>query len=227
MSSIIEDFGKVVSGFVEKVSDKLLSNIPAEIISIILSFYLIVERFTDHGDKLRIDETNSNMVSGVIIPNKSISNTVYGNNVIDKNDTSISKYIWGFKYSNKSSGRMVFGIDVVGNKYLNKHFIHHSKQFYSICLNDTPFNCSDYKGKSCKEDNQPQEGVLYLTLDMIKKELSFKIEGTEGIIATEIDMDKYFNLAVGFALFDFGLATAASIDIIDSVEMICFKIHQN
>ena len=144
----------LVSGFVRE--SKINNTIPIMIEYLIMIYYWIEEKFTISGDGITLDETQKiaktkNNFYGTY-------NTIYCNNVIDLNDTSIIKYEWTFKIINTADlitywpykNPIIIGIDSSKN---NKYFINNNfgqinvnrNKFYSITSNGTICNNSNYQ----------------------------------------------------------------------------------
>ena len=83
----------LISGYINELSQNLESIItPIEIADICLQFYRLHDYFTIHGDKIIVNKSR-NIAIGTSI-NKTVSHTVYGNEIIDLDDKTIQKYIW-------------------------------------------------------------------------------------------------------------------------------------
>ena len=78
-----------IYGYSRKMQKQLSISIPIMLQNIIMLYYWIQEKFTDHGDATKLDGTYL-----IAIGPKGFGpyNTVYGNNVININDTSIKSY---------------------------------------------------------------------------------------------------------------------------------------
>ena len=99
----------LIHGYSREQMGELSINLPSMIQYIFIMYYWIQEKFTILGDNMYLDETNPNLIhlKHARMPHRhpdvdlAMSNTAYGNNVINNEDTSISKYIWSFRYMNK------------------------------------------------------------------------------------------------------------------------------
>ena len=197
----------LVTGFVHEVSNSISLDIPSVIIKVIVSFYCIIERFTDHGHNLYLDRNNKNLIKvktpGIRYLYGSNHNSVYGNYVIDITDESITEYHWKLKYVNKSVGNMIFGTVIKISSCGDRH-----KDYQDFkCQGDYGFSsdgvainakrkiklCNALKGK----------GVINLKLNVDEKELSVQTEknGSYYRIGKGIDLNRsneghLFNLAI-------------------------------
>ena len=192
----------VVFGYSRTKMNELAVEIPMMIQYLFLMYYWIEEKFTIHGKQLQIDSSNKNHIIGNNKTDYSHSyNTVYGNNVIDMNDTSIIEYKWTFEYSNIAPFGTYFGIDSSNNKWIND-CIHRDRgnsneKYYSICINGKIYNYDlEWWLNSHGYD---EEGILHLKLNMKDKSLFFKMDNNKAwmSINTDVDFeDNKFNMAV-------------------------------
>ena len=188
---------------------QLSIDIPMMIQYIFLMYYWIEEKFTICGRKLKLDGTNKCKSIPYLRDyyDKTYEyNTVYGNNVIDVNDTSIAEYKWTFKYKNLGTVCMYFGIDASQNKMINQEFCSkwdNNHAFFSI-------GTSGYATSYCDEDvveygQMDDKGILHLILDMKKKKLYFALNDEKhrhkiNWIGFELREKKRFNMAVSIPM---------------------------
>ena len=87
----------IIFGYSRRSATELSIQIPQMIQYLFILYYWIQEKFTDYGDYLKLDDS-SNIVTNI---SKNITeydwNTIYGNHVINVDDTSISEYTWKIK----------------------------------------------------------------------------------------------------------------------------------
>ena len=141
-----------IHGFVRRHEVDCCVTIPIMIEYIIMLYYWINEKFTEHGDGIELDESSK------IIRSKGgvWYNTVCGNNIINADDTSIKSYIWKFRIN--AIGEQItidFGIDSSNNKWLNG-------AFSDITLNTNMFYSIGSKGCVC----QPRKFVRALNFNV-------------------------------------------------------------
>ena len=112
-----------IFGYARETESSLSITVPMLIQYLIILYYWIGEKFTTHGDGIKVDKTKKiawyNDTFGTSY------NTVYGNYVIDINDTSIIRYEWTFKIISTLDidlHPMCIGIDSSNNKFINDDF---------------------------------------------------------------------------------------------------------
>ena len=106
---------------------------------IIMIYYWINEKFTIHGKGIELDSDCK--IAKRLRRGNGKYNTVYGNNVIDINDSSIKCYQWTFEIIAITCYPFVaiaIGIDASGNKYHSNDFADryiNKNYFYSVASN--------------------------------------------------------------------------------------------
>ena len=135
-----------VFGYIRRYEKKFKYNIPSLIKYSCLNYYYLHEYFTIYGRNITISNPPKNTIITSLSSNGNFTtNTLYGNVVIDRNDTSISEYIWTFKIWNLlQHSSFIIGIDQSQNK-LNKKFL--NSDFSSIGLNPNNFYAFGSKGR--------------------------------------------------------------------------------
>merc|ERR1712099_110545 len=87
-----------ITGYTREHIKKSNAQIPNEIEIVILCFYWIAEKFTLHGDNIRINEEGNiaTMIDTVLRKDCWLSQyyTVYGDNAIHLDDEHVSIYKW-------------------------------------------------------------------------------------------------------------------------------------
>ena len=105
--------------------------IPIMIQYVIMMYYWIHEKFTNCGDALELNG-NSKMVAPSKTSDKEGWNSVHGNNIINFNDKSITRYKWSIRYKRQQySGCPTFGIAS------SKHWTGHKWRFFKPNLEDS------------------------------------------------------------------------------------------
>ena len=85
----------LVYGYNREIETEFTSlKIPKEIKQICIQFYNVSDYFTNYGDNILVNEAG-NIAMGTTT--KDVPNTVYGDQIIDLEDDTISKYRWEFK----------------------------------------------------------------------------------------------------------------------------------
>ena len=85
----------LVYGYNREIETEFTSlKIPKVIKQICLQFYELSDYFTSHGDNILVNEAK-NIAMGTTT--KIVPNTVYGGEIIDLDDDTISRYRWDFK----------------------------------------------------------------------------------------------------------------------------------
>ena len=116
----------IIHGYVLKHRNQFDIKMPDIIQLLIILYYWIEEKFTDHGDSISIDDESLTVTHTGETTN--FSNTVYGNNVIDYTDTSITEYIWRIKVLKVDPHRhhysipFCIGLDSSDNQYINEDY---------------------------------------------------------------------------------------------------------
>ena len=200
-----------------------------------MMFYWINEKWSKIGSNLYLKASNNQIVKSKSVQGTGTQQTAHGNEVINPNDTSISKYIWRFKFVDFKQPplRTIFGIEAIDND--------------QVAIKDKVYYCGSLNGYSFTSTNeksyngvQPFEADLDLILNMDEKKLIYVIKNRvykpeylyfsnlqnatnglnrENIIATNIDFKgKEFNLAVRLLPNDSGYD--------DYVHLQSFKIVQ-
>ncbi len=132
LKTVDHETKSVIFGYCRMKMTELSINLPTLIQYLFLSYYWIQEKFTVHGDYknlIHVKQFGNDWTY--------LSNTVYGNSIIDYNDTSISKYIWSFRYINKSHYGIVFGIDFSNNQHINSEINDNDNEYdhHGYCMN--------------------------------------------------------------------------------------------
>ena len=134
---------KQISAYITRCSIDCSIDIPDIIQSLILLFYWINEKLTDHGDDINIYKgTIENTM--IIRRDKHVGNgynTFYGKQIIDFKDTSIKAYKWTFyikkiKFFLSQPALIYFGIDSSDNKWTNSLFAKgNGYKYYAVSSN--------------------------------------------------------------------------------------------
>ena len=116
-----------IFGYSRKMENEFsIAAVPIIIQYIIMLYYWINEKFTDHGRHIRLSGNNTiaNAIQSNIAGKTHLRyNTVYGNNVINIDDKSINKYSWTIKVNKLGlNGLINFGLDSSKNKYIDGDF---------------------------------------------------------------------------------------------------------
>ena len=179
------DIKYLVSGFVRKKEKENNIVIPMMISYIIMIYYWIEEKFTVYGDGIQIDSTKRKATMHKICG----YNTVYGNHVIDINDSTINVYKWTFKIINTLEGEYLpicIGIDASNDKYPNDDFSAISNRdavYYSIASTGHAYNHSNWIMSSLVKQEK-----MWLKGDIIKIILYVN----EGTLHCQVNQDKMF-----------------------------------
>ena len=116
----------VVFGYTKDIEKKLLSlNMPLLIKYLCLNYYFIDESFGIHGENIVVNEAHDTAKYNVKHGSTNVFGmTVYGNSIIDVNDTSINEYLWRFNILSQSDDPCGFyiGIDSSNKKHINTDF---------------------------------------------------------------------------------------------------------
>merc|ERR1712228_925971 len=172
---------------------------------IIIHFYWIAEKFTLHGDNIKLNEENNiaTFIETGSEPWKKY-NTVYGNNTINLNNKNVIKYKWTLKILNgaQHDGQpLTIGIDSspLISQMINSDFGEKGKNkddFYGVSVNGwwfTQNGCNRVYDMKALENGH----TLILILDVTNRALLCEAYGKLHNIAEDIVMDgKEYNLAV-------------------------------
>ena len=216
----------IISGYLRQQFMNISIDIPSILQYLMIAFYWIEEKFVECGDYLSIDESERKVITRIRRDEwvNSLWCTVYTNNTIEANDESIIKYSWSFKYINKSSYRMSFGVVSSKNKILNNIMRTGAEKYHLVCLNGYVRNRRDKdetNEKHYKFDAKglKNEGILNLMLNIKTKELRFGFDE---------DYDKYLINFGGPIEFDikykFKFAISLSLEPGEQVELCKFNV---
>ena len=232
----VDDRTKSITfGYCRKRMKELSIDIPVMIQYVILLYYWIEEKFKFHGDCIKIAHPNrlSTDISKINNENNESYNAIYGNNVIDINDTSIVKYIWSIKYEKQSAWAIRFGIDSEKDykQYLHRSFT--DDYFPSRSTSDKLVYAFSTAGYTFTTKNRWQESNAYgelgdankgdihtieLILNVQDRKLSVNCMGRLETVGENIDLENNrFNFAVSMSL---------SKEHSDIVELVDFKTIQ-
>ena len=163
----------------EEKTQQLNSNIPKMVKYICLSYYLLDEKFTKHGDKMNLNDDKN-----IVTKCNPFCDTVYGNIKIDSNDESILEYLWRFKLLNLTERTDFYlGIDSSNFTKANTQLISGLPTFYAPvfacdCFFITHTNEKNKAGKSCYY--APKVGDEIDMVCNVKDEtLKLKVNGKE------------------------------------------------
>ena len=211
----------IIFGYSREKQDALSIKIPMMVQYLFLAYYWIQELFTKHGQGMRMDASCKKVTrEGDYILINEWYNTVYGNNVVDVNDTSIRCYKWRFKIYGEP---FILGIDSSTNvdKLINWDFANpyeNKADYYSICTAGETAYTINSKSDSNERSFDKIWGdgdIITLTLLMDWKELLCTVnDAYEYTVAENIDFDKFksFNVAISIERES------------DSVELLSFQI---
>ena len=193
----------VIFGYSRQQQNEISMSIPSMIQYLFLMYYWIQEKFTKCGKHIVLDskcKKAQKKYKNVFCP----YDTVYGNNVIDIDDTSIKIYKWTLKISASlgfsPSYPMCIGIDSyhesMNDDFSSTHV--NPGEFYSIGSNGGCYSWNQskeiFKQEILTEDN------IVLILNVVDRKLMCCINDVkEYLVADNIDFDKEesYNLAVG------------------------------
>ena len=172
-------------------------------------YYWIQEKFTLYGDNMELDTHRNNLIH-IKRGDYWRSTTAYGNNdTIDINDTSITRYIWSFRYMTFDKIGMQFGI----NSSLNRH-----EQRQWFCYSTDGGHAYSRNGYKRVSDSNDQEGIIHLILDVLEDKLliSRNDKKKEYVVADNIDLkNNKYNMVV-----------SGPMRYAENIELILFKIVQ-
>ncbi len=94
MSTTRKSLECCVFGYAKENESQFSINIPLSIKKLFLFYYLLKEKFTTHGPKIHLEAKKT--IAKFTGP-KGLINKVYGNVVVNTNDTSITHYKWVLK----------------------------------------------------------------------------------------------------------------------------------
>ncbi len=203
LKSADKRFKYSVFGYIREYEEDKPVNVPIMINYICLSYYLLTEKFTKHGDEMVLNESNETVTK----TDYSYNNTVYGGIIIDGEDDSIIEYEWKFKVILK--GWIGIGIDSSNKKCINTDFTDsddNGSQFYGVVMNHRkkaflydPNTDPTNDKPNCDIKLEPSSGQhVKMTLNTNDKSLRFECAGEYlPIYHKDIDFDhRQYNMAI-------------------------------
>ena len=196
-----------VSGYLRQ-HDHCVSTADVQLIEyLITSFYWIEERFTLHGNELKLNE--SNLFAQGTQKSEQIGdfNTIYGNHVINTNDKSIIEYKWTLNYKVGGRDCIVIGIDSSNDRMPNDDFTgtHSTHLYYSVGTNGYTFCSKDSKYPTVGMFKPQGQMCLVLNLQLNTFKCSSNQDDSPeewGTISDDVEFDGLeYNLAVAMTSF--------------------------
>lgn len=134
---------KMVFGYLRRLGK---GKIPVVIKNICFTFYFLNEYFALHGSSVCIMNSIKTQIQTISKNKKfTLPNTIYGNVIIDVDDTSFEEYNWYFKIRKMiQHNTFIIGLDSYENK-LNKKFI--NSNYASTSSNMLPLFAFGSNGK--------------------------------------------------------------------------------
>lgn len=184
----------VIFGYIRRFETKHQHvTIPMMIQYLFLIYYWINEKFTVHGDDIKLEQDGkvATRLKKIIAP----YHTAYGNHTIDLADTSIIAYQWTFQIRDipfKNLSPICIGIDASSDKYISHDFTaayYNHCEFYSIGSNNNVYNrrWSEWSDNNLKLLRKwRKDDILVLLLNVQSKNFKIKMDGQEGLIANNI-----------------------------------------
>jgi len=170
----------IVFGYTRTNESKLYTSIPVMIRYLCMNFFWISERLKSNTDFITFDEEKK-IAWGPTVQSPGWT-TIYGNNAIDINDTSIITYRWIFRLKNIST----ICVGIVDHS--NDHYVTNSNLFQKVW---DQMIYAQYYYKCCSNQD-----IIMMTLHLDIKELRFQHNETETIYEN-IDLKHMkYNLAI-------------------------------
>lgn len=206
LKSAHNNFRFSVFGYLREHEADRSINIPMMIKYVCLNFYLLEEKFTKHGTHMVVNnlknkaeiifEPNNNTPS--IIHGES-ANTVYGDDVINFADESISEYKWKFKITGDLSHSFSVGIDSSNKKWINDDFsstFFNKSKFYAWDIDTSVGDVMSYHHGDTKRtvinkyaEDEHHTVDMVLTLNMRDTSLHFEFDQQEMQSYKNISLD--------------------------------------
>lgn len=214
LKSAHKNFKFSVFGYLREREADGSINIPMMIKYLCLNYYLVVEQFTKHGPHMVVNNLKntakmifeSNNAPSII--HGESANTVYGDDVINLADESISEYKWIFKITGDLSHSFAVGIDSSNKKWINDDFTEPWKNkctFYAwdidaemgdVMLYDNGDDIKRTKINKYAEDKYHTVDMV-LTLNMKDESLHFVFDQQEIQSHKNISLDvKQYHMAI-------------------------------
>ena len=214
-----------VFGFVREYLKKHSLNIPMMIQYLFITYYWIDEHFTSIGKNTVLV---TNRIARINVHGKHIKyNTVYGNDVINIKDKSISKYEWIFELVNpeikyNAKFPICIGLDSSNNKYINTLFCssRFDKDKYKKygCWSNGFLNGYDHVNPIMVQrtfaDEWKDGDIICMALDVKEKKLKYSINGV-----------KCMNIKIDLKNQEYNLAVALSPAHQNTIEIIDFNVY--
>ena len=174
----------IIFGYSRQSAKALAVNIPLMMQYLFLKYYWIQEKLKLYGSGLLINEQGEikDRFSGPSYEYK--YNTVYGNNIIDFKDTSITRYQWSFKILKfehyvHNFVPVCVGIDSSDNKHINDDFgsqrVNRSK-FYAIGSNSYLYRQHLGPRKILSGFQWKNHDIIHFILDVDDTKFSMKLQ---------------------------------------------------
>ena len=177
-------------------------------------YYWIDEHFTFHVDRVKLDNDADEQYADCY-------STVYGNHVIDVNDSSIAIYEWTLKLlSSLEMNPICIGIDASNDQVITGDFTNptHSTHYYGVSRNGFlyDFNVPIWDSREVF-DSMEDGDCITLLLDVTQCALYCQVnDGMRLVIAANIDFDDdEYNFAVAICTQD---------DTREEIQLIDFEI---
>ena len=187
--SASKTFEYSVFGFMREYEEDQSKIVPIMMKYICLNYYLLDEKFVQHGTKMELDKC-ANIIR---LNGWPTANTAYGNVAITDCDESILEYQWTFKLLRYSPHLCVFiGIDSSNKRHINVNYalfhrnwsIFHAAMFtkYGMFLSDRGVRHYKYFPQFC----EIQDGdCIVMKLNTNDKTLKFEMYEQEIVLLTE------------------------------------------
>lgn len=104
-------------------------DIPPEIFYVAIDYYLILEKFSEHGNGLKLSRNHAAIT--MVSPNNTRERSAYGDVIIDISDSSISQYIWDISVEGDLKNPIGIGID--SNDPIEREWILNTNFALNIC----------------------------------------------------------------------------------------------
>ena len=148
-------------------------------------YYWIEEKFTNHGPLIAVNDEGDIAWQETNDSNGVLWNTVYGNKIIDTNNTFITRYKWTFKVLNFEDKNGYFiGIDASMKQHTNGDFtssVVNNAQFYSFTATGWMY-AAGRNTKTVHNKRQLEIGdIVCLQLDIKEKTLKLYINDLDAI----------------------------------------------